>query len=105
MLLGWEHVAGIYSEAALRDLPWIIHGVHKKDLTAYYAQTDPILRQEILDDINASITQDQNTTTGLIATYAGSEALLLWDEPKPDELDFLEASVQWRRRNILPSSR
>src|SRR5687767_1299082 len=48
LLLGWEHVGGIYSEAALQNLPWIIHGVHKKDLTAYHAETDPIERQQIL---------------------------------------------------------
>ena len=87
VLLGWKHREIIYEYASIYSIPWMINAIRKRKVSDYTPQ-----------QIEALMNEDKNRASYFINTYPGSEALLVWDEPKPNEMSYLNSAVQWAKQ-------
>ncbi|MHB9071532.1 MAG: hypothetical protein ACYC54_14335 [Sedimentisphaerales bacterium] len=81
-LFGWEHKDAIYQGAIDQNLPWFIYAVVKD------TSGDP-------DVIGAKVISCRAFTNSMVSLYPNCEAMLVWDEVKPWELDYLADNVRW----------
>jgi hypothetical protein len=83
VLLGWRHRGDIFAYADDNNLPWFINAVYPIDV-------ETLSCPEIVN----SILIDWEETTEIITNYEGCEGLFFWDEPKPNEIEYLRNVVQ-----------
>ena len=85
-LLGWENRESIYEEAENYGIPWFLHSIHKINIH------DPNNTPSVISTLMG---QMQASSADLIDTYFGCEAQMVWDEGKPDEMNYVADSVAW----------